>query len=292
MKDYLIRVIAKGAGVRGLFAMTTNLAREGAERHETQAASTVALAEGLTAVALMGALLKVQHRVAMKFEGNGPLQKLIVESDSYGKVRGYVGNPAVNLSQSGNNGKPVSPLGNVGLLTVVKDVKLKELNEGVIPIAGNSIGEELTYYLTQSEQIPSIAEIGVVADESGGIQIAGGLLIQALPPYEIEIVNKIRNRVQELPPVSDLLHAGQTPESISETLFAGFAYEILEKRDLIFKCTCSRERTEQALISLGRAELETFIVNEEDAIIDCHFCHKQYVFNPDDLEDILIELDE
>ncbi|MCP5095984.1 MAG: Hsp33 family molecular chaperone HslO [Chloroflexi bacterium] len=291
MKDYLVRAIAKDAGVRGLFALTTNLAREGTERHETVATSTIALGEGLTAVALMGALLKVRQRVALKFEGNGPLKKIVVESDSYGKVRGYVGNPNVDLPQNENNGKHISPLGKVGLMTVVKDLKLKELSEGVVPIAGNRIDEELTYYLTQSEQIPSIVEIGVYTNDAGDIEVSGGLLVQALPPYDIEIVDQIRNRVQELPPIGDLLHAGQTPESILDRLFEGFEYEILENRDLLFKCTCSRERTEKALISLGRVEIETFIANEEEAIIDCHFCHSQYVFGVDDLEDILIELD-
>jgi len=284
-------VIAKEAGVRGLACLTTELTQEAAQRHETQPTATAALAYGLTGGALFGALLKVRQRVAVKFEGNGPLRKLLVESDSYGKLRGYVGNPEVDLPL--NEGQPdvVSAVGNVGVLTVVKDVRLKELAEGVVPLAGESLDDELTFYLSQSEQIPSFVDIGVHMNESGALGVAGGLLIQALPPYEDGIVSRFQNRMQELPPLSALLQAGETPETVFAKLFDGIEYDVLEKRELKFQCGCSRARSEKALLSLGVDELEMILANEGQAMVDCHFCHEQYVFSQDELEGLIVELE-
>ncbi len=291
MTDYLIRVIAKDAGVRGLACFTTELAQEAAQRHETQPTATVALAEGLTGVALLGALLKVRQRVAIKFEGNGPLQKILAESNAYGKVRGYVGNPAVDLPLRKGELDIVGTLGNVGLLTVVKDLRLKELAESVVPLAAEPLANELTYFLAQSEQIPSFVNMGVYTNDDGEIEVSGGLLIQALPPYQDEIVAQLQDRMEEMPPLAELFHAGETPESVLDKLFDGIEYDVLEKRDLIFQCGCSRERTEQALISLGVEELEHLLQDEGGAEVDCHFCHEHYVFSVADLEGLIAELE-
>ncbi len=291
MTDYLIRVIAKEAGVRGLACFTTELVQEAAQRHETKSTATAALAEGLTAVALLGALLKVQQRVAIKFEGNGPLQKILAESNAYGKLRGYVGNPAVELPLLQGEPDVVGALGNVGLLTVVKDLRLKGLAESVVPLAAEPLEKELTYFLSQSEQIPSFVNMGVAANGDGEIEAAGGLLIQALPPYQEDIVVRLQDRMEEMPPLAELFRAGETPESVLEKLFAGIEYDVLEKRDLIFQCGCSRERTEQALISLGVEELEHLLQNEGGAEVDCHFCHEHYVFSSEDLAGLIAELE-
>ncbi|KAA3654566.1 MAG: Hsp33 family molecular chaperone HslO [Chloroflexi bacterium] len=291
MTDYLIRVIAKEAGLRGLACFTTELTQEAAQRHETKPTATVALAEGLTGVALLGALLKVRQRVAIKFEGNGPLQKILAESNAYGKVRGYVGNPDVELPLQHGVPNIAGALGNVGLLTVVKDLRLKELAESVVPLAAEPLEKELTYYLSQSEQIPSFVNMGVYANDDGEIEVAGGLLIQALPPYQDNIVARLQDRMEELPPLAELFHAGEKPESVLEKLFESIEYDILEKRDLLFQCGCSRERTEQALISLGVEELEHMLENEGGAEVDCHFCHEHYFFTSEDLEGLIAELE-
>lgn len=291
MTDYLIRVISKEAGVRGLACVSTELVQEAAQRHQTEPTAAAALAQGLTGGALMGALLKVRQRVAIKFEGNGPLKKILVESDSYGKLRGYVGEPGVDLPLKQGQHDVVGALGDVGLLTVVKDLRLKELAEGVVPLAGEALDDELTFYLTQSEQIPSFVDLGVYANGQGEIEIAGGLLIQAMPPYEDEIVYRLQDRLQEMPPLAELFHAGETPETVLARLFDGIEYDVLEKRDLVFKCGCSRERSEKALIMLGQDELEYLLENEGQAVVDCHFCHEQYIFTQDDLEGLIAELD-
>lgn len=284
MGDYLIRTIAKDAGLRVLVATSKELAQEAATNHETTPVATAVLAEALTGAALIGATLKVQHRIAMKFESDGPLQKVLVESDAYGRVRGYVGIPQPAQVDA-------NPLGHVGLLTVVKDVRLKELVESVVPTAGDTIAQELTLYLNQSEQIPSHISIGVSLADDGKIAAAGGILIQALPPYQPEAVQQLVNRLQELPPIEAMLESGRTPEQIVADIYGEIEYDILETRTIQFQCRCSWDRSAQALITLGRQEIE-HLVEEGEAVVTCPFCHKSYVFSREALEDLLLELDE
>lgn len=292
MEDYLVRVIAIEAGVRGFACQATNLVNEAAARHGTQPTATAVLGEGLVAAVLMGALLKVQQRVAIKFAGNGPIGKLLVEGDSYGRVRGYVQHPEVDLPLKLGEPDTAAAIGNLGALVVVKDLRLKDLYDGVVPLETGVVEAELNFYLNQSEQIPSAVQIGVRLDETGRVTAAAGLLLQALPPYEMEIVQQLTNRVGELPPVAALLQSGQTPEDLLAQLFVGIPYEVLEKRPLSFQCDCSWERTRHALVTLGRDELEHLLAAEGQAEVDCHYCHAHYLFTADDLQLILLELED
>ena len=286
MEDYLVRALAREAGVRVIVSSNTNLALEAADRHGTFPTSSIALSHALTGAALMGALLKVRQRIAIKFEGSGPLQKILVESDSNGRVRGYVANPMIDLPSLARE-DIAAALGDTGLLTIVKDVLLPELVESTVPLGSGDIAAELTFFMNQSEQIPSLIDISHNVDDEGTLRAGGGLLIQALPPYESDIVQQLRNNIQELPPVADLLHSGKTPEDILTLVFGEMPYKLLEKRPLHFECGCSRSRSEQALISLGAAEIEQIIATEGEAVVDCHFCHEQYVFSREELEALL-----
>ncbi|MCC6607286.1 MAG: Hsp33 family molecular chaperone HslO [Anaerolineae bacterium] len=286
MNDYLVRALAREVGVRVIVSSNTELAQEAAQRHGTLPIATIALGHALTGAALLGALLKVRQRLAMKFEGSGPLQKILVESDSYGRLRGYVSQPHIDLPNLERDGIAAG-LGDTGLLTVVRDVLLPELVESTVPLGSGDIAAELTFFLNQSEQIPSLVDISHTVDDAGNLQTVGGLLIQALPPYETGIVQQLRNTTQELPPVADLLASGKTPEEITALLFGPIAYKELEKRPLHFECGCSRTRSEQALISLGPEEIQHIIDTEGETVVDCHFCHEQYAFSREDLEELL-----
>ena len=289
MDDYLLRVWSREAGVRGLICLTTNLVNEGVRRHQALPTAAAALGRALTGGALIGGLLKVAQRVAVKFEGNGPLKKMIVESDSNGVVRGYVQEPLVDLPQTAQGHDVVGAIGVAGLLTVVKDVGLRDLPQSVIPLATSTIDGDLTAYLEQSEQITSVVQVGSIVDETGYTTIAGGILLQAMPPRGADVVQLLRECLQEMPPIEVMLASGQTPEQVAKQLFGELAYVELEKRPLIFQCSCSRARSEKALLSLGRAEIE-LLLEEGEAVIDCHFCHERYVFDRDDLEILLGEM--
>lgn len=292
MKDYLVRIIAREVGVRGLVCVITNLVNEICQKHGTAPTATAYLGRALTGGALMGALLKVQQRVAVKLEGTGPLQKAIVESDSYGRLRGYVAVPDLDLPLKQGRQDMTTAIGRAGLLTVVRDLRLKELAEGVVPLETGEVDTDLMAYFDQSEQIPTAVSIGLAMNEDGTVAVAGGLLIQALPPHDDQIVARLKERIPELPPIEELLGSGQTPEDVLALLFEGIEYEVLEKRPLRFQCDCSRERSEKALITLGREEIEQLLANEGQAVVDCHFCHERYVFDAVELELILEEMEE
>lgn len=291
MQDVLVRSLARESGVRVFVVNATDSAREAVRRHKTAPTATAALARAITGGALIGSLLKIQHRAALRFEGTGPLEKMIVEADSYGRVRGYVHNPKVELPLVQGRQDVPKAIGQAGLLTVVKDMRLKELVESTVRLDKSDIVGDLTFYLTQSEQIPSFIDIDVILDDEGNVVMAGGVLVQALPPYEEGIVDMLSERLQELPSVAHLLRSGKTPAGILSLIYQQIPFDILEERKVRFECTCSRVRSEKALMLLGRNGLQNLLDTEGEAVIDCHFCHEEYVFDADDLDILLLEMD-
>lgn len=278
--DVLTKLIAKEAGLRAMACETTALSQEGARRHKASHTATDAIAQGLTGAALMGGvLLKIKQRLAIKFDGDGALGKMIVESDSYGRVRGYVANGAAEHPQS-----DVAQLIGAGALIVSKDIGLREAITSSVSLSGGAIGDDLAVYLEQSEQIPAAIEIGTHfnGDE---LVMCGGVVIQAMPGYDETTVEWFKNRLQEMPPIADVLFGGTSPEQILADLFHDTPHEILEHRDLSFVCGCSYVRSEQAIIALGVEAVEELIA-EGQAVVDCHFCHQQFVFTKGDLLEI------
>ena len=286
MGDYVIRSVAKEAGVRIMLSVTTEVAQEGANRHETTPTATVALGRALSVATLAGSLLKRGHRVAIKFSGNGPLGRLIAESDSWGRVRGYVENPKVEVERDECGRINVPAALGTGILLGVKDVELPNLIEGSVPMQTSDISTDFADYLNLSEQIPSVVQTGVVLDEDGNVTMAGGILVQGFGDGGSEQTAIFAERLEEMPPIEEMLNSGRTPEDIIGDLYGAFEYKILEERDLFFQCKCSIERSEAGIVALGRTDLEEMI-EEGQAIVDCHFCHKQYVFDREDLEDLL-----
>lgn len=287
----MIRLLAKEAGVRGLICVTTNLVKEAQQRHSASPTATATLGYGLTAAALLGSLLKVQQRVALKLVGDGPIRKMVVEADSYGRVRGYVAVPDVTLPLDVEPDDVASALGQQGLLTVVKDLRLKELYESTVPLQTGQLDTDLIYYLMQSEQVPSLVEIGVKLTGTGELAVAGGLLLQLLPQADSTTLRNLAERLEDMPPLRALLADGYTPERILAVLFTGIPYEILETHPLRFECGCSWARSEQALHLLNRQDL-ALLLEEGQAVIDCHFCGQRYIFGREALETILEDADE
>ena len=290
MEDSLHPFRSKEAGVHGLICLTTGLANEACQRHGTSPTASAALARVLTAGALMGGMLKVRQRVALKFEGSGPLQKVIVEATASGRIRGYVGNPQVKLPPIEGNPDVISGLGRAGLLTVVKDQTPQEPLKSIVPLTTSEIQGDLQAYLEQSEQITSLVEIATEVTESGFVTTAGGLLIQAAEPQGAQGLAELQEYLQELPPLGALISSGHTLPEILDLIFSGIAYEHLSERPIRFYCSCSRERSRFALITLGSEEVQEILDSEGEAVIDCHFCHERYVFSREELQELLAEL--
>jgi molecular chaperone Hsp33 len=283
MSDYVLRVLAKDAGVRILAAITTGLAREATERHAAYPIASAALAYGMTAGALLGSLLKVQERLALKIDGDGRLGKMIVESDAYGRVRGYIAVPDAVSGDSLDRAAVSDALGKSGVLMVVKDLRVRDLYRSATALEYGELDKEVEHYLNQSEQIPSRVEIGVVMDEDARVIAAcGGLLIQALPGHGHEKLERLAGRLAAQPPVEQLLAQGETPEQLVDRLMAGDEYIVLDTTPLTFSCSCSKERSAKAIRMLD-PEDQLALITEGEAIIDCHFCHARYTFTREEL---------
>jgi molecular chaperone Hsp33 len=283
MSDYLVRIITKEGNIRALACVTTELVDEARRRHGTFPTASAALGRALTGGALMGALLKAHQRVALKFEGNGPLKKIIVEADSSGAVRGYVSVPEVHMVREDGKLDVAGALGKAGFLSVTKDLGLKEPYKGMVQLYTSEIAEDLAFYLTESEQIPSAVGLGVFVEPDNRVSASGGFLIQSVPPRDEEVIDKLMDRIGELPPITHLLREGKTPEDMLAIIFEGIPYDTLEKRAIAFRCSCGREKIERALISLGREELSSMIEKQEGAEVKCEFCRKVYNFSHEEL---------
>lgn len=289
MKDQLVRVISNEANVRAMACLTTATVTEACARHATLPTASVALGRALTGGVLLGALLKGRQRVALKFEGNGPLGKIVVEADPMCLVHGYVGNPAVDLPLKDGRFDVPGALGRAGLLTVTKDLGLKTPYQGIVNLVSSEIAEDIAYYLTDSEQTPSAMGLTTIPGAQGGIAVAGGFLLQSLPPANEEALDALMRRIAELPPLARLLLDGATPKEVLDRIFGDISFEILGHQDVAFHCGCSRDRIEQALITLGTEDIMSLADRSEDTTITCEFCREPYVFTPDDLRRLASE---
>ncbi|MCX5834782.1 MAG: Hsp33 family molecular chaperone HslO [Deltaproteobacteria bacterium] len=290
MKNYIVRVISEQANVIGLACVTTGLVNESCQLHGAYPTACAALGRALTGGALMASLLKMGQRLALKFEGNGPLKKIIVEADYEGNIRGFMGVPEVDLPPRNGKFDVSGAVGKEGVLTVIKDTGRKELYNGVVKIRTGEIAEDIAYYFAESEQIPTAVALGVYMEPSLEITAAGGFLVQSLPPSDENMIDRLIENIRKLPSYTQMIRSGQAPESILEAIFSGIPYVTLERHELFYRCTCSRERIEKILVSLGREELADMIEKQGRADVTCEFCRKRYSFNGDELGKILADL--
>ena len=289
MKDQIVRALCLAGGVRILACTASSLSREICLLQQTSATASITLARGLAGVALMGSLLKDGQRTALKFEGNGPLRKMIVEADYDGAVRGCVGDPAADLEPVQGKWNVAGLIGRAGFLTVSKDLGIGgQPYQGVVQLVSSEIGEDLAYYLTDSEQTPSAVGLGATLAENGEIGVCGGFLVQALPKADDAVISKIIEQIAGLPPLSELLAAGGA-EGLIQALFGDIPYTTLESHDIFFRCGCEQEKVERALLTLGGPELQDMLAQEGSAEVTCEFCRKDYHFDASALDRLILQ---
>jgi len=287
MADQIVRALCLSGGIRILACDTSDLTREVCSLQQTSATASIAMGRGLSGGALMGALLKTGQRIAMKFEGNGPLRKLLVEADSDGAVCGCAGNPAAEVEPLNGKWNVAELIGKAGFLTVSKDLGFGgQPYQGLVQLVSSEIGDDLAYYLTESEQTPSAVGLGATLDSEGQILVCGGFLVQTLPKADQAELEKIMERISKLPALSSILtQAG--PEGVLKELFGDIPYTILESHDIFFRCGCSQEKVERALITIGVKDLAAMQIEDNGASVTCEFCRKTYSFDSDSLEQLI-----
>ena len=284
MNDRIVRGLSTAGGIRVITCSAGVLAREICALQQTSPTAGIALGRGLAGGALMGALLKPGQRVGLKFEGNGPVGKLLIEADSDGAVRGCAGHPAADAPPLEGRWNVPGLLGRAGFLTVTKDLGMGgEPYHGMVQLRSSEIGDDLAYYLTDSEQVPSAVGLGATLDADGQVSACGGFLVQALPRAEESEIETIMGQIESLPALSELINAGG-PEALMARIFGPVSHTLLETRAIFFRCGCSREKVEAALLSLGQDELGDIRRKGEGAEVRCEFCRRAYRLDAADIE--------
>ena len=284
MTDYMVRATAANAQIRA-FAITS---RETVERarsaHDLSPVVTAALGRLMTGALMMGSMLKGdKDMLTLQINGAGPVHGLTVTADSQGNVKGYADNPQAMMPPNSAGKLDVGGVIGAGVLTVMKDMGLKEPYSSTIELTTGEIGDDLTYYFAASEQIPSSVALGVLMEKNNTVKQAGGLIIQLMPFTSEEVIAKLEDKLTHMSPITTLLEEGKTPEQILETILGELGLEITDTMPVRFHCNCSKERVEKVLLSLGRKELQDLIDEGQDVELNCHFCNTNYVFTVEEL---------
>ena len=288
MNDYIIRATAAEGQIRAFAATTRDMVENAKNAHNTSPVATAALGRLMTAAAMMGADLKGEKDLlTLRIEGSGPLGGLLVTANGHGDVKGYAFNPDVMLPPNAQGKLDVGGSLDLGVLSVIKDISLKEPYVGQTQLVTGEIAEDLTYYFATSEQVPSSVALGVLMNKDNTVRQAGGFIIQLLPGASDEIIDKLEAKLSGISSITALLNAGKTPEEILTDILGEFGLEILSKMPVQFLCDCDRSRVEKAIISIGKKEIQDMINEGREIEVNCQFCNKHYKFSVDELEDML-----
>lgn len=289
MSDYLIKSVVDNGQFRAYAVDATELVREAQKRHDTWSAASAALGRTLIATLMLSSsVLKGDDKMTVRINGGGPVGGIVVDGNANGTVKGYLQNPHVTLPLNKRHKIDVSKaVGMQGLLSVTKDQGLEEPYTGQVPLASGEIGDDFTYYLAQSEQIPSAVGVSVFVNNDNSIQVAGGFLVQVMPDATDDAISHLERRLKEVPMVSELLLDGKTPEDMLTLLFGGDNVKVLDKMPVSFKCDCSKAQFAKALASVAPSELEAMINEDHHAETVCRFCQNKYDFNEAELKEIL-----
>ncbi|MBE5892820.1 MAG: Hsp33 family molecular chaperone HslO [Lachnospiraceae bacterium] len=285
MNDYIVRATAANAQIRAFACTTKELVEKARCAHNTSPVVTAALGRLLSAGAMMGSMLKGEKDLlTLQLKGEGPMQGVTVTADSQGNVKGYANVPDVILPANSVGKLDVSGAIGPGMLTVIKDLGLKEPYVGQTQLQTGEIAEDLTYYFATSEQVPSCVGLGVLMEKDNTVKQAGGFIVQLMPFAEDAVIDKLEQNLAAIRSVTSILDAGNTPEQMLEILLAGLEPEINGTMPAQFYCNCDKKRVEKALISIGKAELKDMIDEGKEIEVNCHFCNTNYAFSVEELK--------
>ncbi|MGM9602784.1 MAG: Hsp33 family molecular chaperone HslO [Faecousia sp.] len=288
MNDYLVRGMTMDGFVKVVAIRSTELVRRGAEIQGTTPNATAAFGRALTAASMMGNMQKVEDgSMTLQIRGDGPIGGIVCVSDPIGNVRGYVVNPKVPLVEKHPGKLDVGATVGNGSLTVIRDLQMKEPYVGSVELVSGEIGDDVTAYFAQSEQIPTACALGVLVDKDMSVKVAGGYLLQLLPGAPEETIDILEKGIQRAGAVTAMLEKGMSPEDILGEVVGELGVVFMETTEVSYKCYCSRERVADALISLGRKELTEIRDEKKTFPVECQFCDTVYSFTPEDIDELL-----
>lgn len=288
MTDYIVRATAANNQIRA-FATTTKETVEAARQaHNTSPVATAALGRLLTGGAMMGSMMKNDSdMLTIQIKGDGPIGGLTVTADSKGNVKGYVEHPEVMLPPNAQGKLDVAGALGIGLISVIKDMGLKEPYVGQTILQTSEIAEDLTYYFATSEQVPSSVGLGVLMEHDNTVKQAGGFIVQLMPFVDDDVVDRLEANIKKISSVTSMLDKGMTPEEILEEVLDGFEVEVKDTMPAQFYCNCTKERVEKAIISIGKKDIQEMIEDGKPIEVNCHFCGKSYEFSVEELKTLI-----
>lgn len=286
---YILRAIDETETIKISAAITTDVVEEAAKIHKLSKTTSAALGRVLTAAAIIGSWQKNEKdSITLSINGDGPAGKIVATCKNDGYVKGYVTNPGADLPTREADGKiDVAGIVGEGNLTLVMDTGMKKPYTGTVNLTTGEIAEDLAVYFLQSDQVPSAVGLGVLVDVDYSIKAAGGFIIQLMPDATEEQISKLEENLKGLPSVTSILNEYHDAEKLIEILMKDIDFKILEKREITYKCNCSREKVEDAIVSVGPREIEEILREDKKAEVSCYFCDKVYDFDESDLERML-----
>lgn len=288
MNDIILRGTAANSQVRFFCAYTRQTVETARSLHNTSPVATAALGRLLTAGAIMGSMCKNPSDVlTLQIQCSGPIGGLTVTSNAKAQVKGYVNNPEIMLPPSPKGKLDVGRALDLGILSVIKDIGLKEPYVGQANLVSGEIAEDLTYYFATSEQIPTSVALGVLMEKNNTVKHAGGFIIQLMPFAEENLISDLEKRLQDFSSITSLMDDGITPEDMINHLFAGYDITINDSIKPEYCCDCSKERVYKAVMSIGKKDIEEMIADNKPIEVNCHFCNHNYIFSVDELKGML-----
>lgn len=287
MSDYIVRATAADASIRAFSINAKNMVENAREAHNTSPVMTAALGRLLAAGAMMGTMMKGEKDVlTLQIQCSGPAKGLTVTADAKGNVKGFAYRPDVELPPNAQGKLDVGGALDLGVLSVIKDLGLKEPYVGQCQLQTGEIAEDLTYYFATSEQIPSAVGLGVLVDRDGSVKQAGGFILQLMPFASDEVIEKLEKRIGEIDTVTNMLEKGLSPEGILEEILGEFGLEVTDIVDTQFYCDCCKEKVARALSTINKKDLEDIINDGESIEVKCQFCNQAYEFTIEELKEI------
>jgi molecular chaperone Hsp33 len=286
--DYIVRATAANETVRAFAVTSTNTVATARENHRTFPVVTAALGRLLSAAAMMASGMKGdKDKLTLQVKGDGPVGQMIVTADSHGNIKGFPGNPSVDIPRKSAGKLDVGGAVGSGFLTVIMDLGMKEPYNGQVELQTGEIGDDLAYYFTVSEQTPSAVGLGVMIDTDSTVKHAGGFIIQIMPGAEESTIASIEEKVAAAEPVTSMMDKGMTPEDILTYFLGDLGIVINESEPVRFYCDCSKMKVREALATIRDADLNEMIEDGEEIEVKCHFCNSAYKFSVDELREIL-----
>ncbi len=287
MRDYLVRATSFDNKIRIYAINATNTVKEAQRRHQLWPTASAALGRTLVVGAMMGAMLKGKETLTIKVNGDGPIGEILVDANAKGEVKGYVSNPNVHFQYPDGKLNVSKAVGSKGEIQVIKDLGMKDFFTSSVDLISGELGQDFTYYFAKSEQTPSSVGCGVFVDTDNAVLAAGGFIIQVMPGATEETISQLEKTLENIKPISEMIHEGYTPEDIVKEICQNEPFNILSDLDIRFVCHCNKDRFARGLISLGKDELKQIIEEDKQAEIVCHFCQDKYHFTEEELKELL-----